>query len=160
MCVSLRSLCLVCLPVCLSVAVLLLRASFLEAALRSGERVSDILDPSTINLAPVPDLYEAFMKTLLKPAPAQSRHKAILDPTLARGGAHLTGSAGLGSPDARGGGMVGGNVKGGVGSGGKAYGFKGRGKRSGGGEQTAATAKLDEGLLSVLKEKLKAGVSA
>lgn len=47
-----------------------------EAGLRSGRRLSDVLDPSSLNLAPVPEMYEAFMKTLLKPARQQ---RPVLD---------------------------------------------------------------------------------
>lgn len=53
----------------------------------SGGRLSDVLDPLSLNLAPVPDLYEAFMKTLLKPAPRprstvvvpKAQHEALVD---------------------------------------------------------------------------------
>lgn len=44
-----------------------------EVALRSEQQASDILDPSSLNLPTVSDLYEPFMKTLLKPAPRSSQ---------------------------------------------------------------------------------------
>lgn len=106
--------------------------------LRSGRRASDILDPSSIHLAPVPDLYEAFMATLLKPAP-QSQRKVGADRALAGSGVQASAARGSGAADR------------GAGRG------KGKGKR--GGAKIVAAA-VDEGLLSVLAEQLKAGVSA
>lgn len=47
-----------------------------------------MLDPLSLNLAPVPDLYEAFMKTLLKPArrPRPAAHSEQEASSNARGG--------------------------------------------------------------------------
>lgn len=69
---------------------------FAEAVVRSRRRASDVLDPSTVNLAPVPDMYTAFMRTLIKPAPQQQQQQqqsiasgallAAAGPTLAGGG--------------------------------------------------------------------------
>lgn len=108
---------------------------FAEVMLRSGQRTSDILDPSTVNLAPVPDMYTAFMRTLIKPAPQQQQQKqqriaggpllATANTTLARGGVGLA--------------------------------SKGRKVKRGGDRSVVApTSVMEEGLLSVLAKKLKA----
>ncbi|CAM9433399.1 unnamed protein product [Ectocarpus sp. 13 AM-2016] len=100
-----------------------------EALLRSGQRASDILDPSTINLAPVPDMYQAFMSTLVKPAPLQQQKRRM-------GGAPfdniLAGAAGS-KPS------------------------KGRGRGHRGGDKGLVTppSVVEEGLLSMLAKKLK-----
>lgn len=109
-----------------------------EAALRSGQRASDVLDPSTVNLAPVPDMYQAFMRTLLKPAPQQQQkqQRAAGGAPLSVGGATLAGGVG------------------GAGIGGSSKGRKG--KRGGDRGLVSPPCVMDEGLLSVLSKKLKA----
>lgn len=107
-----------------------------EAMLRSGQRASDVLDPSTVNLAPVPDMYQAFMRTLVKPAPRQQRQRA------AAGGAPFGAAAGATLAGA------------GAGGGGVAKGRKG--KRGGDRGLVSPPSVVEEGLLSVLSKKLKA----
>ncbi|CBJ32024.1 expressed unknown protein [Ectocarpus siliculosus] len=101
-----------------------------EALLRSGQRVSDILDPSTINLAPVPDMYQAFMSTLVKPAPLQQQQKSRM------GGAPFdnTLAGGAGSKPSKG---------------------RGRGHRGGDKGLVTPPSVVEEGLLSMLAKKLK-----
>lgn len=107
-----------------------------EAVLRSGKRASDVLDPSTVNLAPVPDMYQAFMRTLLKPAPQQQQQQQ-----------RVAGGAQFGVADAT---LAGGGA--GVGSA-----LKGRkGKRGGDKGLVSPPSVMEEGLLSVLSKKLKA----
>ena len=108
--------------------------------LRSGQRASDILDPSTINLAPVPDMYQAFMRTMLKPAPQQQQQQQ--QQQRSAGGAPFTIAA-----DA---------TLAGIGAGvGKAA--KGRkGQRGGDKRLTSPPSVMEEGLLSALSKKLKA----
>lgn len=99
--------------------------------LRSGQRVSDILDPSTINLAPVPDMYTAFMRTLIKPAPQQQQQRIASSARLATADASLA----LGVNKVP----------------------KGRqGKRGGDKGLVSTPAVMDEGLLAVFAKKLKA----
>ncbi|CAM9483119.1 unnamed protein product, partial [Ectocarpus fasciculatus] len=106
-----------------------------EAVLRTGQRASDILDPSTVNLAPVPDMYQAFMSTLVKPAPLQQQQQqqqqrrmggAAFDNTIA-GSASCKPSKG-----------------------------RGRGHRSGDKGLVPPPSVVEEGLLSMLAKKLKA----
>lgn len=112
------------------------RTAVAEALLRSGQRASDVLDPSTINLAPVPDIYQAFMRTLLKPAPQQQQQQQ----QRAAGGVPF--SAAVSTT------LAGGFDKS----------SKGRGKKGkrGRGAVASPPAMVEEGLLSVLAKNLRA----
>eukprot|EP00903_Cladosiphon_okamuranus_P017264 g15909.t1 len=111
-----------------------------EAMLRSGQRASDVLDPSTVNLAPVPDMYQAFMRTLLKPAPQQQQQQQQ-QPRRVAGGAPLS------LADAT-------LLTAGGGAGGASKGR--RGKRGGERGLVSPPSVMEEGLLSMLSKKLKA----
>lgn len=114
---------------------------FSEAALRSGGRTSDILDPSSINLAPVPDLYQAFMKTLLKPAPKP------------RNTAPMGEAPGLGRNKS----VAASSHRKGTGKRGSAAGGGGDGR---GAMVMPSTAVIDEGLLAALATKFRGGESS
>lgn len=124
-----------------------------EAGLRSGRRLSDVLDPSSLNLAPVPEMYEAFMKTLLKPARQQRRPEST---------STSVSDEGRGASD-------GGSKKGRRGAGGaksledadkeKGLGLGGLGFASDGGTGESGESKpaFDEELLALFTERIMSG---
>lgn len=105
-------------------------------------RASDILDPSSINLAPVPDLYQAFMKTLLKPAPEAPN-------TVALGGRQQRQQTAA----ARKGTDTGGASDGSTAGKANRHGWWGAGVVAGKGSSRAV---MDHGLLAALSAKMKA----